>query len=534
MILLYIKRLGRRWLGKRSWYQRLGYRWQMPAPAQPLAYDPFVFRLCPPTTEQSERTRHVPYILRGRNEEMTEIAQRLFDPRGSLSVVEGPPGIGKTSLMEAIGHYAENQGFAWIRLHRLDLCNFQRFNKAMLRSNPVVERTVALVSGLRARVDLQDIAEIEVGGESRSKPLVGDAYATIRRALRKHVHARGLLITIDDGRGVLHNHPQQSAERLIVLEILSTINDGLGKKVSSVPAVTIIGGVTGTISEVQEAVSMRLADAHYIVLDKIPLSSVRATIEDCLRITEPVSGLKPAKFPAEFIHECAERCYGHPLHATAVGRSLQEIGMEFTKLGRTEVTLADVEGVRQSITERMEDSYRTRFRNITHRDAEVMCDLARAITKWGPRIGVRAADRLVQESGTRVVEKVPADGDEHQPANWLDHLCNKGLVVAYEPTTRYPRVRHMKFGAGYVEVDLPSFAAYFATKQTRASGMLSEEELAELVPPEDRNLPAWDWPEAGKWHPIEQLAPPPHGNPYVLEPILPGDNPEPALATGDT
>lgn len=529
MILPILKRLGRRGLSGFSWYQRLGYRWQPPTPTQPLAREPFVLRLSPPTTERDEKTRNIPYILRGRNEEMTEIARRLFDPGGSLSVVEGPPGIGKTTLMRAVGQYAENQGFAWIRLNRLDLCNLQRFNRAMLRVKPSEEHSDNIIRKLRPRFGVPQIASVELGGGQDPGPLTRNPHATVSQALRQHVHARGILITVDDGRGVLHNHSAGSVERKVVADVLSMLNDNLRIRGQTIPAQTIVGGLTGTISEVQEAVGMRLADAHFIVLDKIPASAVQATIEDCLRVTEPASGLEPAKFPAEFIHECAERCHGHPLQATAVGRSLQEIGIKVAMAGRFEVTSTDVVQARATIKARMEDSYRTRSRNIMRRDAEVLHDLARAITQWGPRIGFRAVEQLVQVSGSRANKQFPAENDEPLPRNWLEHLRTKGLVVTYVATERYPRIRHMELGAPYAEIDLPSFASYLTALQTEAKGMLSAEELEKLVPPEERNLPAWDWPEAGKWHPIEQLAPAPVGNPYALEPTLPCDRPDPAI-----
>lgn len=528
MGLALLKRVGRNGLSKFGWYQRLGDQRQTPAPAQPLAHEPFVLRLHPPIPQHHEQTRDPPYILRGRNEEMSEIASRLFTAGGSLSVVEGPPGIGKTSLMRAIGQYAENQGFAWIQLDPLDLCSLERFNRAVLRINPAQEWRSNPWQGLRNRFELGRADEFEFVGGRASSRLERSSYATLRQAIGVRSHARGILITIDDGRGALDHYPTASLERVTVGSVLGMFNDGLQVGDQLLPVQAIVSGTTGTVDEVQRAMGRHLAEDHSIVLDRVPYSSVRAVIEDCLRIADPASEWKPAEYPGDFLQECTERCHGHPLHAAAIGRLLQKLGLEFTEAGRVHATPADMAKARQKITARMEDSYRTRSRNIAHRDAEIMCDLVRAIARWGPRIGIRSAERLVQESGRRAMVNSLTEGDENQPGNWLDHLCNKGLVVMYESTTRYPRMRHMKSSAAYAEVDLPSFATYFAAQQTRAKGMLSDGELAELVPPEDRQLPAWDWPEAGTWHAIEQLAPPPLGNPYALEPVVPGDHPEPA------
>lgn len=526
MAVSWLTRLVRDGLSYSGWRRRLGYRWQPPTPIQPLAYDPFVIRLCPPTTIHHEQTRSLPYILRGRNEEMTEIACRLFRPNGPLSVIEGLPGIGKTTLLEAIGHYAENQGFAWVRLSRLDLCNLKRFDKALLRVNPAGEPTGSFALGLRNRLRVSTSTESD--REQVSEAVRGDPHTIVYQALRRRVHARGILITIDDGRGLFHSLPENSPERLMVSRVLSTLNENLRVRGEALPVQAIIGGISGTIDEVQQAIGKRLNDGHVVVLSNIPTSAVCATIEDCLRTTEPDTGLAPASFPTEFILECAERCRGHPLLATAIGRTLQAIGIELAKTNRPQATPADLDRARQMITGRMESSYRTRSRNITRRDAEVMLDLARATTRWGPRLSYRAVEQLVQESGRRATEKIPAQADEHQPSSWLEHLRNEGLVVTYVATERYPRIQHTVTGAAYAEIDLPSFATFLTKHQNKANGMLSPEELAELVPPDERNLPAWDWPEAGEWHPIEQPAPPPPGNPYALEPTVPGDLPDPA------
>lgn len=529
MLLPWLKKVCRTAFGRRRWYRRLNYRWQLPTPPQPMAREPFVLRLRPPVAERHERTRNTPYILRGRNEEMTEIARRLFDQEGSLTVVEGAPGVGKTSLMGAIGQYAENQGFAWIRLSRLDLCNLERFNQAMLRANPAAEPTNgrSLLPRAQARLDLEGGAEFEIGGARASDDIIRSPYAAISKSLRKHVHARGLCVTIDDGRGVLYNHPAESSERVIVSSILSTFNDDLQQKGLALPVHTIVGGVTGVIREVQQAVSKRLADAHYVVLDKIPHSAVHATIEDCLRTEDPVTGLAPAQFPAEFIAECAQRCYGHPLHATAIGRRLQEIGLDIASQGGSQASPADVKDARDGIATRMVGSYKTRYQNMRRRDAEVMLDLARAATQWGPRLGFRAVENLVQESGRRATERIPAEAGERVPSNWLEHLRTEGLIVTYQPTTRYPREQHAIMGDAYAEIDLPSFATYITNQRSGSGGMLSQQELEELVPPSERAIQEWTWPEAGIWHPVEQLAPHPVGNPYALEPLVPGDLPDP-------
>lgn len=529
MFVPWVQKIGRKCFRQFTWYQRLGYRWQEPTPPQAMAHAPFVLRLRPPAARPNANSRQPPYILRGRSEVMTELAARLFSAEGSLSVVEGTPGIGKTSLLETIGRYAENQGFAWVRLNRWNLCHLASFHDAMLRSDPAQGSPGRLLSfglGTPLRSPFWNVAETSASRNPAPDALAHSTYATIRLALRKRAYARGLLVTVDDGKGVWHDHHTHSAERTIVSAVLNTFNSRLCTPRSKLPVTAIVAGITGTINEVQQAVSQQLTDRQVVMLGRIPNDSVDASIMDWLRVSDPNTGLTPVVFPSEFICECVNRCEGHPLHTAAVGHQLQTIGLHLAEQGREKATAADVDQARRAIAERMLASYRTRYHNVGPRDAEVMKDIARAVTQWGPRIGYSSMANLIEESGRRAASRIPATTNESEHSSWLERLREQGLIAAYQTTPRYAGLRGTDAGPAHVDIDLPSFATYIVQQSVGARGTFSQEELESIIPVQERNIPAWSWPTFDNWNPIEELAVPPPDNPYALHPLVPGDQPD--------
>ena len=329
-------------------------------------------------------------ILRTFRKEM-RLAEETASGGGTIILVQGPPGAGKTALLEECKKKARRRLQPW---------RVADIGPSALRS------PASLMSALREQYEKEKTATYAIGipkvAHAEWRALRQPTGDTILSMLRK-ASAGGLLLVLDEAQALRH----YGAAEIVADDIGHTLNHIHNGNVGE-PVILLAGGLGNSAKAFADLDISRFKGGCEINLGRLSREAEGAVIRDWLTKDGKAKGdTEP------WIQAIAKEAHGWPQHIIAFAQpaveSLRENGGEMTSAGLKEVV--------ESGRIRKEEYYSARAGGLTNVD---IIDIAKATKFFSPEGDITEAG-LLHRLSLRHTRK--------DPHTLFNHLVHKGIIA---------------------------------------------------------------------------------------------------------
>ena len=283
---------------------------------------------------------------------------------GTIVLVQGPPGAGKTALLHECGSLARAAGWLPVRISSKALYDADILARRVKMSyaTKVSKRTSSATHGGLSTL-------LTYLFQRQEDPVFEDKEANVEQILIEAATPDGLLVILDEAQNLTLEIEPESPEKRAVLRCLNQINSGT----FGAPIVLLAGGLD-TSQKVVEAfcVSRLTADGvhHLGALDDV---STRKVIRDWL--VKSGGAQADHEHLDEWIRTLAGASYGWPQHIQRYSMIAAQWLLDHGSAPSPQVPEAVlIEG-----REKREDYYRARIMSLDRTDVVILANLLRQI-----------------------------------------------------------------------------------------------------------------------------------------------------------
>ena len=306
---------------------------------------------------------------------------------GTIVLVQGPPGAGKTALLHECGSLSRAAGWLPVRISSKALYDADTLARRLKMSHAtkVTKRTSSATHGGLSTL-------LTYLFQRQEDPVFEDKEANVEQILIEAATPDGLLVILDEAQNLKLEIEPESPEKRAVVRCLNQINNGT----FGAPIVLLAGGLD-TSQEVFEAfgVSRLTADGvhHLGALDDV---STREIIRD--RLVKSGGAQADHEHLDQWIRTLAAASYGWPQHIQRYSMVAAQWLLDNGSAPSPQVPEAVlIEG-----REKREDYYRARVMSLDRTDVVVLANLLR---QTGPSRTLKKDDIVAELSTSKGREK---------------------------------------------------------------------------------------------------------------------------------
>lgn len=423
-------------------------------------------------------TRRPPYFLRGRDREIVTIGRELLrNPTGILPII-GPPGIGKTSLLEYLEHYAAKYEMGCVRLTQGSFSSDEEL-AATLGNTTYFDFSGA---------DKQATTETVI-----TEPPEDSVAHAIQTRLREHRF--GLMITLDEAQDISRYSPD-ARDRATAL--FKHVHAELPGRSRPPPVIIVCAGMLNTMATLIEMRLTRIEDTTAIRLAGISEQAVAAIIRDHLEASEP--GAEPvAQATNTQLEELSETAEGYPHFVTRAALVAKRQARVATREGRSMLSDADMQIIREQAAEERTKTYDSRIRGLGPNQLQYAAGVIGHIAQaWGNAM----PKRVVEAALARLTKVYDAFSQEQL----RERLERAGMLEIRYHSELFPSRDDRQQSADHALVPIPSLrtalAQHLDTLQTETIRSVEYSDL--LEPEEGERIQPWTFTDS----------------PLILDPII--------------